>query len=99
MGGHSKDRFHPSAAGPVQSQRERDRPVPGLEAGVAERAGVGYADAELLHQSRGAEFDVATSRRTEEGQIIALRHHREKKERQDWFWRRAEEAKARNKKN
>ena len=61
-----------SAGGVVQEERSGDRARASVEEGVAERAGLGNADAHVLYQPRGTQPKRVTARGIESGQEAAF---------------------------
>jgi hypothetical protein len=72
MVGQGEDGVDVSAGGIIQEERAGDRARAGVEEGVAERAGVGDADADVLYQPRGTQPERVTARRIEPGEEAAF---------------------------
>jgi hypothetical protein len=72
MVGQGEDGVDVSAGGIVQEKRVDDCAGAGVEEGVAERAELGDADADVLYQPRGTQPERVTARRIEPGKEAAF---------------------------
>ena len=75
--GEGDDGLDASARGTVQQERGYDCADAGVEESFAERAGIGNADAGVLHQSRGTEPERIAAGRTESRQEAAFAENTE----------------------
>ena len=75
MGSVGAYRVDVSGERTVYQKRVNDRAEPGIEADVAKRAGLGNADAELLHQSRRTQFVGVEKEGVAEGEEAFVGDH------------------------
>jgi hypothetical protein len=72
MVGQGDNGLDTSACGTIQQERAGDRAHAGVEEGVAERAGIGDADAYVLYQPRGTQPERAEASGIEAGEEAAF---------------------------